>query len=327
MGNLNLKKVKNIVESVLKSNKIENVVFVGCGASKSELYPAKYFLNDASKKLRVAHYTASEFNYDTPCWLAKNTVVISASLGGTTPETIEANSVAKKHGAIVISLTNVEGSGLLKEADYSIVHGFSENYAAKLEKMSYAIMLAVEILNQVEGYEHYDLMVEGFNKIFTLAEDSAHMAVGSAKKFAEKYKDVDILYFMSSGASTEVAYSSSICLTLEMQWINSSNFHTGEYFHGPFEITEKDVPFVLMMNDGKTRKIDTRAQDFLHRFDALTAIIDAKDYGLSAHINPKVCTYFNPLIHTAVFRVYAEELSYIRRHPLTKRRYMWKLEY
>ena len=27
------------------------------------------------------------------------------------------------------------------------------------------------------------------------------------------------------------------------------------------------------------------------------------------------------------FRVYAEELSYVRQHPLTLRRYMWKLEY
>lgn len=40
-----------------------------------------------------------------------------------------------------------------------------------------------------------------------------------------------------------------------------------------------------------------------------------------------VIDYFNPMLITAVFRVYAEELSYARQHPLTKRRYMWKLEY
>ena len=81
------------------------------------------------------------------------------------------------------------------------------------------------------------------------------------------------------------------------------------------------------MNDGKTRKIDARALTFLQRFDALTTVVDAKDYGLSSVIDGSVATYFDPLIHTAVFRVYAEELSYIRQHPLTKRRYMWKLEY
>ena len=35
----------------------------------------------------------------------------------------------------------------------------------------------------------------------------------------------------------------------------------------------------------------------------------------------------NPFVITAVFRVYAEELAEVRQHPLTKRRYMWKLEY
>ena len=94
-----------------------------------------------------------------------------------------------------------------------------------------------------------------------------------------------------------------------------------------FEIVEKDVPFVLMMNDGKTRAIDSRALDFLQRFGAMTTVVDAKDYGLSSVIDGAVATYFNPLIHTAVFRVYAEEIAALRQHPLTKRRYVWKIEY
>jgi len=253
--------------------------------------------------------------------------VITASLGGATPETVKANSVAKASGATVISITHVAGSALTKEADYCIVHGFEENYGAKLEKMGYAMALALEILQQTEGYEKYDKMIDGFEKIFMLAENSAKSAMVSAKEFAQDYKDAPVIYVMSSGASAEVAYSTSICLMMEMQWINSGSFHSGEFFHGPFEITDKDVPFVLLMNDGKTRAIDSRALTFLHRFDALAATVDAKDYGLSSIINSDVVTYFNPYLHTAVFRVYAEELSYVRQHPLTKRRYMWKLEY
>jgi fructoselysine-6-P-deglycase FrlB-like protein len=33
------------------------------------------------------------------------------------------------------------------------------------------------------------------------------------------------------------------------------------------------------------------------------------------------------MLHTAVFRTYAEALADARCHPLTVRRYMWKLEY
>ncbi|OUQ16668.1 phosphosugar isomerase [Lachnoclostridium sp. An14] len=327
MYNIDLSVPKQIVADILSKKTVENVVFVGCGASKSELYPAKYFLANASKKLRVAHYTANEFNYDTPDWLGETTVVITASLGGSTPETVKANSVAKAAGATVVSVTHAAGSALTKEADYSIVHGFEANYAAKLEKMGYVMALALEILQQTEGYEKYDKMVEGFENIFELAETSAQAARKAAKEFAEAYKDAPVVYVMSSGASAEVAYSTSICLMMEMQWINSGSFHAGEFFHGPFEIVDKNVPFILLMNDGKTRAIDSRALTFLERFDALTTVVDAKDYGLTSAVSSDVATYFNPLLHTAVFRVFAEELSYIRQHPLTKRRYMWKLEY
>lgn len=325
---INMNTPKEIVSSILASGvKVENVAFVGCGASKSELYPGKYFLANASKKLRVAHYTANEFNYDVPDWLGDTTIVISASLGGTTPETVKANAVAKAAGATVISVTHVAGSALTKDADYSIVHGFEADYAAKLEKMGYVMALALELVQQTEGYDKYDQMVDGFAKVFDLAERSAQSARVAARTFAEQYKDAPVIYFMSSGASAEVAYSSSICLMMEMQWINSGSFHAGEFFHGPFEIVEKDVPFVLMMNDGKTRAIDSRALDFLQRFGAMTTVVDAKDYGLSSVIDGAVATYFNPLIHTAVFRVYAEEIAALRQHPLTKRRYMWKIEY
>lgn len=327
MYNIDLSVPKQIVADILSKKTVENVAFVGCGASKSELYPAKYFLANASKKLRVAHYTANEFNYDTPDWLGETTVVITASLGGSTPETVKANSVAKAAGATVVSVTHAAGSALTKEADYSIVHGFEANYAAELEKMGYVMALALEILQQTEGYEKYDKMVEGFENIFELAETSAQAARKAAKEFAEAYKDAPVVYVMSSGASAEVAYSTSICLMMEMQWINSGSFHAGEFFHGPFEIVDKNVPFILLMNDGKTRAIDSRALTFLDRFDALTTVVDAKDYGLTSAVSSDVATYFNPLLHTAVFRVFAEELSYIRQHPLTKRRYMWKLEY
>lgn len=60
---------------------------------------------------------------------------------------------------------------------------------------------------------------------------------------------------MSSGATHMVAYAFSICLLMEMQWINSGSFHDGEFFHGPFEIVDKDVPFLLLMNDSSTRAL------------------------------------------------------------------------
>lgn len=125
---------KEIIEGIVQKNEIRSVFFVGCGASKADLYPAKYFLDQEAKKLRISHYTANEFNYATPTSVDETAIVITASLGGTTPETVQANAVAKSRNAHVISLTRTVDSPLTKEADYVIYHRFSESYAAKLEK-------------------------------------------------------------------------------------------------------------------------------------------------------------------------------------------------
>ena len=310
-----------------KQSEIKSVFFVGCGASKAELYPAKYFLEANAKQLRVSLYTANEFNYATPLSVDETSIVITCSLGGTTPETVTATSKAKELGAHVIAVTHVEDSAITKDADYSVYHGFEANYAAKMEKMTKVLGLAVEILNQFEGYEYYNKMQDGFAKIYDLIENAVSSVIPQAKAFADSYKDDEVIYVMSSGATHEVAYSFSICLLMEMQWINSGTFHDGEFFHGPFEIVDKGVPFLLLMNDGRTRAMDSRALEFLNRFDAKTTVVDAKDFGLGSAIASEVVDYFNPMLISGVLRVYAEQLAIVRNHPLTKRRYMWKLEY
>lgn len=319
--------IKSIVETIIKEgNEIQNVYFVGCGASKADLYPGYYFMEHNSK-LKSAIITANEFNYDTPKDVGGNSVVITASLGGTTPETVNATSKAKELGARVISLTNEEGSPITKDANFVVVHGFAESYAAKLEKMTYALKIAVEIVNQTEGYENYEQIQQGFIKLPSLVKKAVNQVSVQAKEFAEKYKDASQIYVLGSGATRDVAYATSLCLFLEMQWINSASIHSGEFFHGGLEITDKDVPFLLFMNEGKTREMDARALTFLQRFDAKVTVLDSKDFGLSSEVDPSVCDYFNPMLLTAVMRVHAEKLAELRGHALTKRRYMWKLEY
>lgn len=318
--------IKKIVEEIVKAKQIENIYFVGCGASKADIYPAKYFVEHNSK-LKTALITANEFNYDMPSDVGEKSIVVTASLGGSTPETVTATGKAKELGAAVISLTMEAGSAITKDADYVIVHGFAKNYAAKLEKMISALKVAVEVVNQVEGYANYEQMEDGFEKIPALIEKAASQVTVQAKQFAEQYADASQVYVLGSGATAEVAYATSLCLFLEMQWINSASVHSGEFFHGALEITDKDVPFVLFMNEGKTREIDARALTFLQRFDAKVTVIDSKDYGLSSVVDASVVDYFNPMLLTAVVRVHAEKLGELRGHPLTKRRYMWKLEY
>ena len=318
---------KMIASMKAKNPKINSVFFVGCGASMAELYPGHYFLQDNAVTLRSALYSANDFVYATPASVGKDSIVITCSLGGNTPETVAAAKKAAALNAQVIAITHVEGSPLARQTKNVILHGFEAGYAAKLEKMTKNLQLAVEILNAFEGYDHYDKIRDAVANIYPQIEHAVSFVTPAARQFAEAYQDAPVIYVMGSGPTEKVAYSFSICLLMEMQWINSGSFHDGEFFHGPFEIVEKDVPFILLMNDGRTRALDSRALDFLNRFDAKTTVIDAKDYGLSSAVHADVRDYFNPILITAVLRVYAEQLAIVRNHPLSKRRYMWKLEY
>lgn len=170
-------------------------------------------------------------------------------------------------------------------------------------------------------------MITGLTNVFELCENAAQSAKGLAKQFAQDFKDDKMIYFMASGASEKMAYSHAAFLFTEMQWIDAAAYNTGEYFHGPFEVSTEGKPYVFFMSDGATRPMDARALTFLKRMGAKVALIDSKDYGLADAVPASVVTYFNPLLHLAVMREYGNQIAEARQHPLTMRRYMWKLSY
>lgn len=320
-------KIEKIVKDILQKNgSIKNMYFIGCGASKGDLYPGYYFILHNSN-IKCGHLTANEFNYDTPIDIGKNSVVVTASLSGTTPESVEATKIAKKLGATVIAFSKDIDSELMQPADYKIVHSLDDSPIGKLEKQILNLRLAVEIVQQVDGYEYYEKMMDGFDKL----PDLIGMAVKASKlpavQFAEKYKDDSMIYALGSGPTFDVVYETTLCSLLEGQWINSACIHSGEFFHGALEITDKNVPFILFMSDGSTRHLDARVLDFLYRFGAKVTVIDGKDFGISNTVDPNVAEYFNPAVLNAACRVYIQELADARGHALSTRRYMWKLEY
>ena len=111
-----------------------------------------------------------------------------------------------------------------------------------------------------------------------------------------------------------------------MQWMHSACIHTGEFFHGPFEVTDANTPFVIQISEGTTRALDERCLKFLHTYAKRIEVLDAKELGLST-IDASVVDYFNHSLFNNVYPIYNHALAEARQHPLTTRRYMWKVEY
>ena len=329
--------IKNIIAEILEAKKskggVKNLYFVGCGGSLGALYPAKTFMEKECASIKSAWINSNEFVHSTPRDFGENSIICLACHKGNTPETIEAAKLGKEKGAAVIVLTWLEESEIIEFGDYIIRYAFDASpdhlkgdidYAG--EKTICALLVAVELTAQTEGYENYDKFQEGLGMISNIIKNARAHVAERALEFAETYKNDPVIYTMGSGAAYGAAYMESICIFMEMQWLDSSSIHTGEYFLGPFEITDANRPFMIQISEGSTRPLDERALKFLRTYAKRIEVLDAKELGLST-IDASVVDYFNHSLFNNVYPIYNHALAEKREHPLVTRRYMWKVEY
>lgn len=329
--------IKGIIEEILSEKReaggVKSLYFVGCGGSLGAMIPAKVFMEQESKTVRSALINSGEFVSSTPKEFGENSILCLACHKGNTPETIAAAKLGREKGAAVIILTWLEQSEIVEFGDYIVHYEFDASpdhmeggidYAG--EKPMCAVMIAAEVVNQLEGYANYDDFREGLELMTPIILDARTKAAGRALAFAQEYKNDSFIYTMGSGAGYGAAYMESICIFMEMQWIHSSAIHTGEFFHGPFEVTDNNCPFMIQMNEGSTRALDERALAFLKTYAKRIEVLDAKELGLSV-IKASVVDYFNHSLFNNVYHIYNHALAGARRHPLSVRRYMWKVSY
>lgn len=320
--------VKKAVSEILEKKEIKNVSFTGCGGSLVCFYAPYYYITRESKKLSANYGNANEFSHDTPANVDEHSIVVCASRRGNTKQTVEAAKKAKELGATVIALQLEENTPLEAVADYTIQFKDTGANGALYEesKSAYALAIAYEVVHQTEGNDKtYEEMLAAVKKMNEIVPQAKVDVVPEAVKFSVDYNNDDIIYTMGTGTAWAAAHQETICIFMEMQWINSSDIHCDEFFNGPFEITEKDTAYLLLKSTGKTREVDERALNFLNKFNAHTTVIDGLDYGMKEL--GEVSGYFDHSFYSEVLDVYNNLLADRRQHPLSWRKYMWKFNY
>lgn len=319
---------KLLIESIIKEKgTIRDVFFVACGGSLVDLYPGFYFISQESATMHAAWLTSKELVAAPPKHLGSDSLVIVCSHSGKTPESVEAAKTACARGAAVISLTHNTESPCNDQEFYPYIYEWSED-ADEIDKPQGVVL---SILNELmyaqeEDYKLYDLIKDGFTKIDMIIKEAMKKVLNATWLFAEYYHDEPYLYILASGASYSQAYGFAICSLQEMQWMDCCYLHSGEYFHGPFEVTDADHLYIVMAGTGKNRVMDERAISFISKYSRKLEVIDAKDYGMDV-IDAAVVEYFEPMLFYKMTVAYRTALQDKRRHPLDMRRYMSVVEY
>lgn len=311
--------------AAVKAKKVNHFYFVACGGSKALFEPAQYIM-DRECGIAATVYSSNEFVHRAPKALNENSVVITCSHSGNTPETVKATEVARAKGATTIAFSHLKDSPLWKAAEYPIHYNWADESDASDYNNAALYSLIFHILNELQPCEKYDRAISCIEKIPVLLQKNVDAYADAAKQFGSDYKRENMIYTMASGANYGVAYSFAICLLMEMQWIHSHAIHSGEYFHGPFEVTDFDVPFIIIKGLDECRPLDERAHAFCKKYSNKIVLIDTANFDMS-DIDDDLKGYFAPLATGAVLRKYADEIADHRGHPLSVRRYMWRMEY
>ena len=163
-------------------------------------------------------------------------------------------------------------------------------------------MLAAELIKAQEGFDKYDALVDGLAKMDGIIEN-AKVKVNAelGEKFADLCEENKFFYILGSGANFSQTYGFAICSLMEMQWQHCSYIHSGEYFHGPFECTEKGVFYFLQMGSSSARVMDERALAFLktHTDRLMEYGMGAVDEGVRAYLEPALFYAMNVELRAA----------------------------
>ncbi|WP_413301015.1 SIS domain-containing protein [Bacillus sp. 1P10SD] len=317
--------ISEIKQKVDVAGGLKTVYFVACGGSQAAIYPAKYLLQSEGKNIATAIYNSNEFVHATPAALNEQSICIICSLNAT-PETVEAVKLANKKGALTIAMTGSPDTLMAQNGQYKVIYSNGDNQVYSKANQALALKVVFEILHQFEHYANYQAAMDAFDKIDGIVDSAKETLLPKANKFAQEFKSDNVFYVLGSGPLYGTAYTMACCHFMEMQWKHAIALNSGEYFHGPFETTDKETPIVLLKSVGRTRPMDERAETFIKEYAERYVILDAEEIGLNL-IDSSVAEFFNSVVMIPIERYFVYQMSLLTNHSMDKRRYMWKVAY
>jgi len=230
--------------AAVSKQKPRNIYFVACGGSLAFMHNQQYII-DRETDIPSFILSSNEFVHRSPRALGPGSLVITCSHSGNTPETVEATKFAREKGALTLAYSFKEDSPLWQTAEYNLHYDWGPDSNAYDHRSGMALRFIFGFLNALQPKEMYAAALETVKGLQDIMNRNKEKFSKAADAFGLTHKREPIIYTMGSGPLYGEAYSFAICLLQEMQWIHSAAIHSGEYFHGPFEITDMMCPFLI----------------------------------------------------------------------------------
>ncbi len=248
---------------------IHRIYIVACGTAMNAGLVGKPVFEKLCK-IPVEVNIASEFRYQDPL-IDENTLCIYISQSGETADTIAALKLAKAKNAKTIAISNVIGSSITREADYSIyTHAGPEIAVASTKAYTSQVvlvtMLAIYFAEQLDRCDTNTIeelkenILDLPTKVETLLQN-----VNEIKRFAKKVYTQKDMFFLGRGNDYSVALEGSLKLK-EISYIHSEAYAAGELKHGPIALIENGVTVIgIITNPDLVEKSISNLQEVITR--------------------------------------------------------------
>ncbi|NCC71426.1 glutamine--fructose-6-phosphate transaminase (isomerizing), partial [bacterium] len=320
--NTHIKNNKVDIELNFNINQINKIYIVACGTAYHAGLNAKY-LFESLVKISTEVDIASEFRYRNPI-LDEKTLVVIISQSGETADTLAALRLAKSKKCQIVSIVNVVGSSIAREAD-NVIYTWAGPEIAVASTKAYTTQLAILYLlsikfakenKKITEKEYLNLLNE-IKNIPNKIEKSLKLEKkikDLAKKF---YKNKDV-YFIGRGIDYCNSMEGSLKLK-EVSYIHAESYAAGELKHGAIALIEKNTLVIasatyndlLLKTISNIKEVKSRG--------AITLIISNEkiegDYNL---IVESTYEYFKSIINIIPLQLLAYYISYYKKCDIDK---------
>jgi glucosamine--fructose-6-phosphate aminotransferase (isomerizing) len=227
--------------------KADRIYIIAAGTSYHAGLVGKVFLEKMANIPTEVHI-ASEFSYNMPL-LSESPLFIFISQSGETADSRAVLVKIKEMGYPALTITNVPGSTLSREADYTLNLYAGPEIAVASTKAYTAQMAVLAILAvdtaKVKGLElHFDPLQE-----LAIAANAMEILTDQKRTMEELAKDyfsnARNAFFIGRGIDYYVSLEGALKLK-EISYIQAEGFAGGELKHGTLALIENGTPVIAL---------------------------------------------------------------------------------
>jgi len=311
-------KIRKFVNAIKNSKKI---FLVAAGSSYHASLCGSYLFSKIAKVTSLP-ILASEFLHYQDL-IDKDTLIIAVSQSGETYDVLEAVRIAKKKGAKIFSIVNVNGSTLCWESDeYLLMNAGPEIGVAATKTYTAEIIIFILLSYALAGkLEEAKKKIEYLrNIIYNLTAENRRNEI---KKIAEFLKDKHSIFVIGRGILYPTAMEGALKIK-EISYLHAEAFAGGELKHGTLSLIEDGVPTIVLVDEENKEKIISNAKEVKARNGIVIGISPFNHESFDFHIKVPECNYENSIAYIIPLQILAYYLAVLRGNDPDKPRNLSK---